>query len=93
MNKTKIVVVLFGFLFSLIALAQNSEPSFENESSVSQAEQPEPENTNSTPASGDSGSQNNSAPPPPVADSGDFEVFDPTEDISEDLSVPFPVDI
>ena len=36
----------------------------------------------------ESGEENSTDP-----DSGEFDVFKPSEDIAEDLSVPFPVDI
>lgn len=75
----KYLFVLIAF-FSAAILSQESEVASDDQENA----------VNETPASV-------AVPDEPDSDtnsnSEDFEVFNPSEDISEDLSVPFPADI
>ena len=90
MRKIIYIAVFACFFYSLNLFSQDVQPSFEEA-----VEQPQSSSEPSTPVAietpdeATTASTSESAAP----DAGDFEVFNPTEDISEDLSVPFPVDI
>lgn len=103
---TMYVHVLLGIiLFSFSAHSQEFEepPVFEEQESPEETSSPEStSNADETSAS----AENNTAAPDPVedqpasnggitenGDNGDFDVFRPSEEISEDLAVPFPADI
>lgn len=82
-RKANYLIVLIS-LFSIYSSAQddpgadNSEPAIENQEQVQ--EQVEEETTGASSPEQSSANRN-------------FDVFQPSEDISEDLAVPFPVDI
>lgn len=92
----KYIIVIAAF-FSFSCFAQD-QPSFEDapssdqelqESSLDEAlesslETDPPPNPTGT---------STEASPSEVSNPGSFDVFQPSEDISEDLSVPFPADI
>ena len=100
--------VLFGIvLFSFPLYSQDFEdqPVFEEQESPGEPDSPEntPDTDNETSVTNEN---NTNAPDDPVeyqgsppavmtenSENGDFDVFQPSEEISEDLAVPFPADI
>lgn len=104
---TTYLYVLFGiFLFSLPLYSQDFEdqPVFEEQEPPGEADSPEnTPNADETSVTDENSTittdpvEEQGAPPPAVmsenGNNGDFDVFQPSEEISEDLAVPFPADI
>jgi hypothetical protein len=77
-------LLIFAFLFwATLTLAQQPEAIDESQST------PESE----SPANIESPTSEQESAPAPSSTSGSFGTFNPSEDISEDISVAFPVDI
>ncbi|WP_317933445.1 hypothetical protein [Halioxenophilus sp. WMMB6] len=72
--------LLLCLMGSLSALAQTTE-------------EPDSQAAEAPPATSNSGTDKANANPAPTEPGGDYEDFVPSEEISEDLSVSFPVDI
>ena len=98
--------VLFGIIiFSFPVYSQDFEDQPVFEEQESSGETSSPENTSNADEASVT-DENNTTAPDPVEDqgnaprvmtenddNGDFDVFQPSEEISEDLAVPFPADI